>query len=136
MKRTTTEQKSLKNITTIENITTIKKTTTKNITAKIKTTALLFFLLLFTLTTCLVAQESGQARKQGWFVGVSPYFLGAEIKITTENTTLTEEYTEGTRNLEATSVTLTASTTDQVEGVDSGGSHLYSSDYGNRAISE
>ena len=142
MKRTTTEQKSLKNITTIENITTIKKTTTKNITAKIKTTALLFFLALFTLTTCLTAQaqESGQqagqqARKQGWFVGVSPYFLGAEIKTTTENTTLTERYTEGTRNLEATSVTLTASTTDQVEGVDSGGSHLYSSDYGNRAIS-
>ena len=55
----------------------------------------------------LIAQESGQqARKQGWFVGVSPYFLGAEIKTTTENTTLTEIYTEGTRTLEDTSVTL------------------------------
>ena len=53
---------------------------------------------LFTLTTCLTAQESGQqagqARKTGWFVGVSPYFLGAEIKTTTENTTLTERYTK------------------------------------------
>ena len=48
MKNTTTEQKSLKNITTIENITTIKKTNMKKtihrkITAKITTTALLFF---------------------------------------------------------------------------------------------
>ena len=91
MEKTTTEQKSLKKITTIDNITTIGKTTTKKITAKITTTALLFFLALFTLTTCdLVAQESGQARKQGWFVGVSPYFLGAEIRTTTENTTLTD----------------------------------------------
>ena len=124
----------MKNITIMKK-TNMQKTTIGKITAKIKTTTLLFFLALFTLTTCLVAQESGQTRKQGWFVGVSPYFLGAEIKTTTEHTTLTEEYTEGTRNLEATSVTLTASTTDQVEGVDSGGSHLYSSDYGNRAIS-
>ena len=37
---------------------------------------------------------------------MSPYFLGAEIRTTTENTTLTERYTEGTRTLEATSVTL------------------------------
>ena len=60
------------------------------ITAKITTTALLFFLLLFTLTTNLRAQESGQqARKQGWFVGVSPFsFIGAEIK--TSRTTTTE----------------------------------------------
>ena len=119
----------------MKNITIMEKTTIQKITAKITTTALLFFLALFTLTTCLTAQESGQARKQGWFVGVSPYFLGAEIKTTTENTTLTEIYTEGTRNLEATSVTLTASTTDQVEGVSSGGSFVYNSDYGNRAIS-
>ena len=55
----------------------MKKTAIAKITAKITATALLFFLLLFTLTTCLVAQESGQTRKQGWFVGVSPYFLGA-----------------------------------------------------------
>ena len=102
---------------------------------KITTTALLFFLALFTLTTCLVAQESGQARKQGWFVGVSPYFLGAEIKTTTENTTLTERYTEGTRNL-IISVTFTASTTDQAEGQRSDdGSTVYSSDYDNIAMS-
>ena len=57
---------------------------------------------LFTLTTCLIAQESAQERKTGWFVGVSPYFLGAEIKTTTEHTTLTERYTTGTRTLDAT----------------------------------
>ena len=97
---------------------------------------MLFFLALFTLTTCLVAQESGQARKTGWFVGVSPYFLGAEIKTTTENTTLTERYTEGTRNLIDTEVTFTASTTDQAEGQKSDdGSTVYSSDYDNIAIS-
>ena len=89
MKNTTTEQKSLKNITTIENITIIGKTAIQKITAKITTTALLFFLALFTLTTCLTAQESGQARKQGWFVGVSPFsFVGTEIK--TSRTTTTE----------------------------------------------
>ena len=110
MKNITIRDKNtvMKNIEVMKNITmektAIEKTTTKNITAKI-TTALLFFLAFFSLTTCLVAQESGQTRKQGWFVGVSPYFLGAEIKTTTENTTLTEIYTEGTRNLEATSVT-------------------------------
>ena len=94
---------------------------------------------LFTLTTNLKAQESGQqagqARKTGWFVGVSPYFLGAEIKTTTENTTLTERYTNVTRTLDATNVAFTASTTDQVEGVRSDSSFVYSSDYGNRAIS-
>ena len=62
----------MKNITIMEK-TTIEKTTIAKITA----TALLFFLALFTLTTCLIAQESGQARKQGWFVGVSPYFFGS-----------------------------------------------------------
>ena len=107
--------------------TTIEKTTI----AKITTTALLFFLALFSLTTCLTAQESGQqARKQGWFVGVSPYFLGAEIKTTTEHTTLTERYTTGTRTLDATDVTFTASTVNQAEGVSSdGGSLVYSDDY-------
>ena len=114
----------------------MQKTAIAKITAKITTTALLFFLALFTLTTCLIAQESGQTRKQGWFVGVSPYFLGAKIKTTTENTTLTEIYTEGTRNLDTTSeVTFTASTTDQVEfrGRHSGGGHLLfiHSDYDN-----
>ena len=103
---------------------------------KITTTALLFFVALFSLTTCLTAQESGQARKTGWFVGVSPYFLGAKIKTTTENTTLTEIVTEGTRNLIDTEVTFTASTTDQAEGQKSDdGSTVYSSDYDNIAIS-
>ena len=92
----------------------MKKTTiantTKNITAKITATALLFFVALFTLTTNLMSQE-----KQGWFVGVSPYFLGAEIKTTTEHTTLTEIVTEGTRNLITTDVAFTASTTDRVQ---------------------
>ena len=112
--------------------TTIEKTTIAKITA----TALLFFLALFTLTTCLIAQESGQARKQGWFVGVSPYFLGAEIKTTTEHTTLTERYTTVTRTLDATNIgELTVSTTDQAEGANNSGVPFYSSDYGNRAIS-
>ena len=124
MKKTTTEQKSLKNITTIDNITIIGKTTTKNITAKITATALLFFLALFTLTTNLMSQE-----KQGWFVGVSPYFLGAEIKTTTEHTTLTEIVTEGTRNLEATSVAFTASTTDRVQVLGPTNEALPSSDH-------
>ena len=59
----------MKNITAIER-TAMKKTTI----AKIKTTALLFFLALFTLTTCLIAQESAQERKTGWFVGESLFF--------------------------------------------------------------
>ena len=97
---------------------------------------MLFFLALFTLTTCLIAQESGQTRKQGWFVGVSPYFLGAEIKTTTEHTTLTERYTTVTRTLDATNIgELTVSTTDQAEGANNSGVPFYSSDYGNRAIS-
>ena len=136
MENTTTEQKSLKNITTIENITIMKKTAIAKITAKITTTALLFFLALFTFTTCLVAQESGQARKTGWFVGVSPYFLGAEIKTTTEHTTLTEIVTEGTRNLLITTDVFTASTTDQAEGITIGtAQRVYSSDYDNIAMS-
>ena len=76
----TTEQKSLKNITTMDNITAMGKTRMKNITAKITTTALLFFLALFTLTTNLKAQEGQQkgqqAKKGSWFVGVTPYLLG------------------------------------------------------------
>ena len=66
-------------------------------------------------------------------MGVSPYFLGAEIKTTTENTTLTERYTEGTRTggykraLRAPPIKQRALTTVGVP--------FYSSDYGNRAIS-
>ena len=50
-------------------------------------------------------------------MGVSPYFLGAEIKTTTENTTLTERYTEGTRNLITIDVAFTASTVNPAEGI-------------------
>ena len=97
-KLTTTEQKSMKNIEIMKNIrvmektnmqkTAIEKTAMKRITA----TALLFFLAFFSLTTCLVAQESGQqARKQGWFVGVSPFsFVGAEIKTSRTTTTVVD----------------------------------------------
>ena len=69
MKNTTTEQKSLKNITTMDNITTIENTTTKNITTKITATALLLFLLLFTLTTNLKAQAVQDNSKSGFFAG-------------------------------------------------------------------
>ena len=70
------------NITAMEKTNIDKKTRMKNITAKITTTALLFFLALFALTTCLIAQETQegqtgqQAKKGGWFVGVTPYLLG------------------------------------------------------------
>ena len=76
----------------MKNITTIKKTAIeKTAMQKITTTALLFFLALFTLTTCLIAQESGQARKTGWFVGVSPFsFVGAEIKTSRTTTTVVD----------------------------------------------
>ncbi len=53
----------------MENITTIENTTTKNITAKITTTALLFFLALFTLTTNLKAQAVQENSKSGFFAG-------------------------------------------------------------------
>ena len=66
--------------------TAMEKTSIEKITAKITTTALLFFLALFTLTTCLIAQETQegqagqqkeqQAKKGGWFVGFTPYLLG------------------------------------------------------------
>ena len=80
----------MKNIEVMKNITTIKKTnmektTIAKITAKITTTALLFFLALFTLTTNLKAQaqegqagqqKEQQAKKGGWFIGFTPYLLG------------------------------------------------------------
>ena len=79
----------MKNITTIERTAMEKTAIEKTAMQKITTTALLFFLALFTLTTNLKAQESGQqARKQGWFVGVSPFsFIGAEIKTSRTTTT-------------------------------------------------
>ena len=81
MKNTTTEQKSMKNIEVMKNITAmektaIEKTAMKNITAKI-TTALLFFLAFFSLTTCLVAQESGQSKKAGLVCGGESLFFGS-----------------------------------------------------------
>ena len=59
----------MKNITTVEK-TNIEKTTIEKITTKITATALLLFLALFTLTTNLKAQESGQqTRKQVGLLG-------------------------------------------------------------------
>ena len=72
----------------MKNITIMEKTTIQKITAKITTTALLFFLALFTLTTCLVAQESGQARKHGLVCGGESFsFVGTEIKTSRTTTT-------------------------------------------------
>ncbi len=68
-------------------------------------------LLLFAGVNNLQAQE---ARQQGWSIGVSPFYLGAKIKTTTENTTLRAVVTTGTRTLDSTSVTFSASTTDAV----------------------
>ena len=58
----------MKNITTIER-TAMQKTTIAKITAKITTTALLFFLALFTLTTNLKAQAVQNNSKSGFFAG-------------------------------------------------------------------
>ena len=77
MKNTTTEQKSIENTTTEQK--SIEKTAMKKITA----TTLLLFLALFSLTTCLIAQESGQqagqtgqqARKQGLVCGGESLFF-------------------------------------------------------------
>ncbi len=91
-------------------------------------------LLLFAGVNNLQAQE---ARQQGWSIGVSPFYLGAKIKTTTENTTLTEY-------IRKTSITTTfsASTTDNVssgetagaEGLANGGALSYSSNYDAIAI--
>ena len=68
----------MKNITTIERIamqktnmekTAMEKTSIEKITAKITTTALLFFLALFTLTTNLKAQAVQENSKSGFFAG-------------------------------------------------------------------
>ena len=63
----------MKNITTIERIamqkTNMEKTAIAKITAKITTTALLFFLALFTLTTNLKAQAVQENSKSGFFAG-------------------------------------------------------------------
>ena len=98
----------MKHITIMKNITAMEKTTIEKTAMKrITTTALLLFLAFFSLTTCLIAQESGQqagqtgqqARKQGWFVGVSPFsFIGTEIK--TSRTTTTVVDTAGAASFE------------------------------------
>ena len=61
-------EKTIENITTVEK-TNMEKTAIAKITAKITTTALLFFLALFTLTTNLKAQAVQDNSKSGFFAG-------------------------------------------------------------------
>ena len=61
-------EKTIENITTVEK-TNMEKTSIEKITAKITTTALLFFLALFTLTTNLKAQAVQDNSKSGFFAG-------------------------------------------------------------------
>ena len=96
----------MKNITAIEK-TAMKKQQRRNNSKNNNCLAVFFGIIFF--DDMLNSPRIRTRRKQGWFVGVSPYFLGAEIKTTTENTTLTERYTTGTRTLDATDVTFTAS---------------------------
>ena len=94
----------MKNITTIERIamqkTAIKKTamqkkamqktTIAKITAKITTTALLFFLALFTLTTNLKAQAVQDNSKSGFFAGfvvLDGFQVDSTKSVTTSETT-------------------------------------------------
>ena len=57
------------------------KTAMKKITAKITTTALLFFLALFTLTTNLKAQAVQDNSKSGFFAGFV-YLQGFQVDTT------------------------------------------------------
>ena len=87
----------MKNITTIERIamqktnmqkTAMEKTSIEKITAKITTTALLFFLALFTLTTNLKAQAVQENSKSGFFAGFLDGFQVDSTKsITASGTT-------------------------------------------------
>ena len=93
----------MKNITTIERIAmqktaikktamqkTMQKTTIAKITAKITTTALLFFLALFTLTTNLKAQAVQEDSKSGFFAGfvvLDGFQVDSTKSITTSETT-------------------------------------------------
>ena len=89
----------MKNITTIERIamqktaikkTAMQKTTIAKITAKITTTALLFFLALFTLTTNLKAQAVQDNSKSGFFAGfvvLDGFQVDSTKSITTSETT-------------------------------------------------
>ncbi len=71
-------------------------------------------LLLFAGVNNLQAQE---ARQQGWSIGVSPFYLGAKIKTTTENTTLTEVVTTRTRTVTA-DIEFSGNTTSTFASVD------------------
>ena len=89
----------MKNITTIERIamqktamqkTAMEKTSIAKITAKITTTALLFFLALFTLTTNLKAQAVQENSKSGFFAGfvvLDGFQVDSTKSITTSETT-------------------------------------------------
>ena len=89
----------MKNITTIERIamqktaikkTAMEKTAIAKITAKITTTALLFFLALFTLTTNLKAQAVQENSKSGFFAGfvvLDGFQVDSTKSITTSETT-------------------------------------------------
>ena len=87
------------------------KTTIKKITAKITTTALLFFLLLFTLTTNLKAQAVQDNSKSGFFAGFV-YLQGFQVdtskSITTSPTTSyrVTDYTDETTYIIADAASL------------------------------
>ena len=77
----------------MNSITAIEKTAIAKITAKITTTALLFFLALFTLTTNLKAQAVQDNSKSGFFAGFV-YLQGFQVD-TTKNiseSTVTTSY--------------------------------------------
>ena len=79
----------MKNITAIERIA-MQKTAIQKITAKITTTALLFFLALFTLTTNLKAQAVQDNSKSGFFAGfvvLDGFQVDSNKSITTSETT-------------------------------------------------
>ena len=111
----------MKNITTIERIamqkTAIKKTamqkkamqktTIAKITAKITTTALLFFLALFTLTTNLKAQAVQEDSKSGFFAGfvvLDGFQVDSTKSVTTSETTSyrVTGYSNATTRIDAT----------------------------------
>ena len=80
----------MKNITTIERIAMQKTANIAKITAKITTTALLFFLALFTLTTNLKAQAVQDNSKSGFFAGfvvLDGFQVDSTKSITTSETT-------------------------------------------------
>ncbi len=107
------------------------------------TLAILFslscLLLLFAAANSLQAQ---QERQQGWSIGVSPFYLGAKIKTTTENTTLTGVGTTVTRTFVTADIEFSASTTDNVPSDATAGAEflglngvlLYGSNYDTIAI--